>query len=58
MDALQNLWANNLQNTLKQKKIKRNKKKDESPATLMRQNNENLSNILKNIVRTGNTPGP
>jgi hypothetical protein len=50
-ETLENQWATSLQNTLKAKKGKRNNKKNESTVVILRQNNENLQNILRNLVR-------
>jgi hypothetical protein len=53
-EALNNTLGTSLLKTLAQKKHKRGKKTD-SPALSIRQFNENLANILKNLTRQGST---
>lgn len=49
-EALNNVWATQLQNLIKNKKVKKIKK-NESPSIQLRATNENIINILKNLVR-------
>jgi hypothetical protein len=49
-ETLNNTYGTSLLKTLAQKKHKRGKKSD-SPALSIRQFNENLANILKNLTR-------
>ena len=63
IETLQNVWATQLQGIVKAKKAKRgggalnpNKKSDVS--LQIRQNNENIANILKNLARQGNVQHP
>lgn len=49
-ETLQNNFANELANILKQRKGKKQKKNEGITVTL-RSNNENIANLLKNLVR-------
>jgi hypothetical protein len=49
-ETLENQWASQLQNILKNKKNKKGKK-GENFVVAMRASNEGLQNILKNLVR-------
>lgn len=56
-DTLQNNYANQLANVLKQKRAKKPKKGTEGITVTLRANNENLLNVLKNLVRhSGQNP--
>ncbi len=57
VEAMNNVWATTLTNLIKNKKGKRSKKSD--PYSMqIRQHNDNLVNILKNLVRQGLAQNP
>lgn len=51
-ELLENQYAISLSNILKTKRGKKSKK-NEAVLVLLRSNNENLTNLLKNLVRQG-----
>jgi non-homologous end joining protein Ku len=50
-ETLQNNYATQLSNVLKQKRAKKSKKNEGFTVTI-RANNENIVNLLKNLVRS------
>lgn len=57
-NLLQNNYANQLNNVLKQKKGKKGGKgKNEGFIVTIRSNNENIVNLLKNLARQSNQGG-